>query len=99
MIEFGSTSGFSSYSQVAQSNSCPSLSATLASSSPFVHPNFLRFPSSLWRQVLMDRHERDAVPDGNVSGARNRGHLTGLSEWKWIRQAKAVITLVFRTRT
>ena len=34
------------------------------------------------------------VPGGNVSGARNRRRLTRLSEWDWIRQAKAVPTLV-----
>ena len=42
--------------------------------------------------------ERGTVPGGNVSGVRNRRHLTRLSEWKWIRQAKAVCTLVFPTR-
>ena len=47
---------------------------------------------------LLALPERDAVPSGNVSGARNRRHLTRLSEWKWIRQAKAVESLVFRTR-
>jgi hypothetical protein len=34
---------------------------------------------------------------GNVSGGRNRP-LTGLSEWNWIRQAKAVLTLVLFAR-
>ncbi len=42
--------------------------------------------------------KRQPVPGGNVSGARNRRHLTCLSEWKWIRQAKAVFTLAFYTR-
>src|ERR1700676_2428151 len=45
------------------------------------------------------RHERGAIPAGNVSGVRNRRHLTGLAEWNWIRQAKADNTLVFSTRT
>jgi hypothetical protein len=34
------------------------------------------------------------VPGGNVSGVRNRRHLTRWSELKWIRQAKAVESLV-----
>src|ERR1700686_2025987 len=42
--------------------------------------------------------ERRTVPDGNVSGVRNRWHLTRLSELKWIRQAKAVESLAFHTR-
>src|ERR1700676_1966856 len=45
------------------------------------------------------RHERGAIPAGNVSGVRNRRHLTGLAEWNWIRQAKADNTLGFCTRT
>jgi hypothetical protein len=42
--------------------------------------------------------ERGTIPRGNVSGVRNRHHLTRLSKWKWIRQAKAVESLVFHTR-
>jgi hypothetical protein len=42
--------------------------------------------------------ERGTVPGGNVSGIRNRCHLTRLSELKWIRQAKAVESLAFHTR-
>jgi hypothetical protein len=42
--------------------------------------------------------ERGTVPGGNVSGVRNRRHLTRLSELKWIRQAKAVESLAFHTR-
>src|ERR1700688_228430 len=41
--------------------------------------------------------ERGTVPGGNVSGVRNRWHLTRLSELKWIRQAKAVVSLAFDT--
>ena len=36
---------------------------------------------------------------GTSLAAETCRHLTGLSEWKWIRQAKAVKTLVFSTRT
>ena len=47
---------------------------------------------------IMRRLEQRTVPGGNVSGGRNRRHLTRLSEWKWIRQAKAVLTLVRSAR-
>jgi hypothetical protein len=45
--------------------------------------------------------KRGTVPFGNVPGARNRRHLTGLPEWKWIRQAKVVtrLVLMFHTRS
>src|SRR6202166_2737435 len=41
--------------------------------------------------------ERGTVPGGNVSGVRNRWHLTRLSELKWIRKAKAVESIAFHT--
>jgi hypothetical protein len=42
--------------------------------------------------------ERGTVPGGSVSGARNQRHLTRLPELKWIRQAKAVESLLFHIR-
>jgi hypothetical protein len=51
-----------------------------------------------YQPILTFLSERGTVPGGNVSGVRNRRHLTRLSELKWIRQAKAVESLAFHTR-
>jgi len=51
-------------------------------------------PMQRWRVF----REHRTVPGGNVSGGRNKCHLTRLSKWNWIRQAKAVYTLVLSAR-
>ena len=53
------------------------------------------------KQLLCVPHpeeERKTVPVGSVSGGRNGCDMTRLAKWNWIRQAKAVPTLVLFAR-